>query len=148
MTNKDKFFKIALIVAIILLIILIYLSFIDKATVIKNPYYAVYLRTGDMYFGKISKFPKFTLSDVWFLQASMNEQGGVDVLKFSNAIFGPVDKMEINTDNIVWTAKLRDDSQVVKFIQGEIQQTAPETVPETLPETAPETLPENEAPIE
>ncbi len=140
MTNKDKFFKIALIVAIILLMVLIYVSFADKTKAIKNPYYAVYLRTGDMYFGKLSRFPKLTLSDVWYLQASMDEQGGLNLIKYSNAIFGPVDKMEINSDNIVWTAKLRDDSQVVKFIQGEIQQTAPATVPETLPE--------NEAPME
>ena len=141
MINKDKFFKIALIVAIILLIILVYLSFIDKTKAIKNPYYAVYLRTGDMYFGKISRFPKFTLSDVWFLQRSIDEeQGGFEMMKFSNAIFGPLDKMEINRENIVWISKLRDNSEVVIFIQqnqGAVLQSAqPQVVPqETLPMT-------------
>ena len=145
MMNKDKFFKIALIVAIILLIILIYLSFIDKATVIKNPYYAVYLRTGDMYFGKISKFPKFTLSDVWFLQPNLDEQGGINLIKFDKAIFGPSDKIEINEDNIVWISKLRDESEVVKYIQGDITGGTPQVeAPQT---QAPQAeMPQNESP--
>ena len=139
--NKDKFFKAALIVAIILLIILVYLSFVDKTKAIKNPYYAVYLRTGDMYFGKISRFPKFTLSDVWLLQRSIDEkQGGFEMMKFSNTIFGPLDKMEINKENIVWISKLRDNSEVVTFIQQNqgavLQGTQPQAVPqETLPMT-------------
>lgn len=114
--NKDKSFKIALVIAIILLVILIYLSFIDKTKVIKNPYYAVYLKTGDMYFGTISRFPKFVLSEVWFLQGDTSELGDYNLHKLQDAIFGPVDKMEINRDNIVWITKLRDDSEVVSII--------------------------------
>jgi hypothetical protein len=128
--NKDKFFKITLIVAIILLMILVYISFVDKTKAIKNPYYAVYLQTGDMYFGKLSRFPKLILSDVWFIQASVEEQGGVDLIKYSNAMFGPEDKMEINRENVVWISKLRDDSQVFNYIKGNIQQTLPENLPE------------------
>jgi len=137
--NKDKFFKIALIVAIILLMILVYISFVDKTKAIKNPYYAVYLQTGDMYFGKLSRFPKLTLSDIWFLQRSIDEeQGGFDLIKFSNAMFGPKDKMEINRDNVVWISKLRDDSEVVKFIlqskNSALQNAQSQaTVPTTLP---------------
>jgi len=117
MINKDKFIKIALIIAIILLMALVYTLFIDKTKVVKNPYYAVFLRSGDMYFGKISRFPKLTLSDVWFLQVSTQEdQAGFNLAKFSNAMFGPKDKMEINKENVVWISKLRDDSQVVSFI--------------------------------
>jgi len=115
--NKDKFFKIGLIVAIILLGVLVYISFVDKTKVIKNPYSAIFLNTGDMYFGKLSRFPKLTLSDIWFLQRSIDEeQGGFDLIKFSNAMFGPKDKMEINKENVVWISKLRDDSEIVSFI--------------------------------
>jgi len=128
MINKDKFIKIALIVAIILLMVLVYISFINKVGSIKNPYYAVYLQTGDMYFGKLSRFPKLTLSDVWFLQRNaQDEQGGFDLIKFSNAMFGPTDKMEINKENIVWISKLRDESDVVKFIQAAPQASLPAT---------------------
>ncbi|MFA5459802.1 MAG: hypothetical protein WC283_00465 [Candidatus Paceibacterota bacterium] len=144
MINKDKFFKIALVIAIILLVVLVYLSFIDKAKAIKNPYYAVYLRTGDMYFGKISKFPKFTLSDVWFLQANLNEQGGFNLTEFDKAIFGPSDEIEINKDDIVWISKLRDESEVVKYIQGDITGVTPQV--ETPQTQAPQTeMPQNES---
>ena len=115
--NKDKSFKIALIIATILLIILIYFSYIDKTKAIKNPYYAVYLKTGDMYFGTISRFPKFVLSGVWFLQGSTSELGDYNLHKFQDAIFGPIDKIEINRDNIIWISKLRDDSEIMGIIQ-------------------------------
>jgi hypothetical protein len=117
MINKDKFIKAALIIAIILLMVLVYISFGNKVNTIKNPYSAVFLRTGDMYFGKLSRFPKLTLSDVWFLQVSNQEdQAGFNLAKFSNAMFGPQDKMELSKENIVWISKLADDSQVVSFI--------------------------------
>ncbi|MFA5460225.1 MAG: hypothetical protein WC283_02780 [Candidatus Paceibacterota bacterium] len=131
--NKDKFFKIALIIAIILLMVLVYLSFIDKTKTIKNPYYAVYLKTGDMYFGKISRFPKFVLSDIWYLQPRAEEENGIDLLKYNNAVFGPADRMEINRENIIWVSKLRDESQVVNFIEQN-QNTALQNPPIGVPE--------------
>jgi len=137
--NKDKFIKIALIVAIILLSALVYISFINKVD--KKPtYHAVSLRTGDMYFGKLSRFPKLTLSDVWFLQVSTQEdqKAGFNLVKFTNTVFGPKDKMEINKENVVWISKLRDDSQVVSFILQSktpvLQNSQPQvTPPTTLP---------------
>ncbi|MFA5392134.1 MAG: hypothetical protein WC306_00355 [Candidatus Paceibacterota bacterium] len=126
--KKDKFFKMTLIVAIILLMVLVYISFINKTKAIKNPYYAVYLQTGDMYFGKILRFPRLTLSDVWFLKISdQKDQAGFDLIKFSNAMFGPADKMEINRENVVWISKLRDESNVVKYIQAVSQPSLPAT---------------------
>jgi len=115
--NKDKFLKVGLIIAIILLCALIYVSYGNKVSQIENPYYAVYLRSGDMYFGKLSRFPKLTLSDVWYLQRNIeDEQGGFNLAKFINMVFGPKDKMEINKENVVWISKLADNSQVVSFI--------------------------------
>ena len=98
MINKDKFIKIALIIAIILLSVLVYVTLGNKVNIIKNPYSVVFLNTGDMYFGKLSRFPKLTLTDVWFLQVSTqeDEQTGFNLAKFTNTIFGPEDKMKIN----------------------------------------------------
>ncbi len=135
MINKDKFIKIALIVAIILLSVLVYISFINKVD--KKPtYHAVFLRTGDMYFGKLSRFPKLILSDVWFIQRNVDdEQGGFNLMKYSNAMFGPEDKMEINKENVIWISKLRDDSQVVSFILQSktpaLQNVQPQAAPQT-----------------
>jgi len=66
MLNKDKFVQISLVIAIILLAVLIYISFINKTALIKKSYYAVYLRTGDLYFGHLSKlFFRYTLTNVF-----------------------------------------------------------------------------------
>ena len=140
--NKNKFYTVGLILAIILLGVLVYATLGNKSDSIKNPYSAVFLRTGDMYFGKLSRFPKLALSDVWYLQVSTQEdQTGFNLAKFSDAIFGPKDKMEINRENVVWISKLQDDSQVVTFIlqskNQALQNVQPQaTVPQsTLPAT-------------
>jgi len=118
MITKNKFYTIGLILAIILLCVLVYTTLGNKTDSIKNPYSVVFLNTGDMYFGRISRFPRLALSDVWFLQVTAQEdqQAGFNLAKFSNAVFGPKDKMEINRENVVWISKLADDSQVVTYI--------------------------------
>jgi len=118
MIVKSKFYTIGLILTIILLCVLVYTTLGNKSDSIKNPYSVVFLNTGDMYFGKISRFPRLALSDIWFLQVTTQEdqQSGFNLAKFSNAVFGPKDKMEINRENVVWISKLADDSQVVSFI--------------------------------
>jgi hypothetical protein len=141
--GKTKLYTIGLIVAIIALCVLIYISWGNKISTVKKPYYAVYLQTGDMYFGKLSRFPKLTLSDVWLLQVSTQEdQTGFNLAKFSNVVFGPEDKMEINKENVVWISKLRDDSQVVNYIQQSKNAALPNTQPQaSVPQT---TLPASE----
>ena len=115
--GKNKFYTIVLILVIILLSVLIYITLGNKVNTIKNPYSAVFLKSGDMYFGKLSRFPKLTLSDIWFLQVTTkDDQTGFNLAKFSNAVFGPKDRMEINRENVVWISKLADDSQVVTYI--------------------------------
>ena len=134
--GKNKFYTIGLIVAIILLSVLVYVSFINKVSRIENPYYVVYLQTDDMYFGKLSRFPKLTLSDVWFLQVSTQEdQAGFNLAKFDKTVFGPKDKMEISRENVIWISKLRDDSQVVSYIlqskNPALQNVQPQAAPTT-----------------
>ena len=136
--GKSKFHTIGLILAIILLSVLVYATLGNKINTIKNPYSAVFLRTGDMYFGKLSRFPKLTLSDVWYLQVSTQEdQTGFNLAKFSDAVFSPKDKMEINRENVVWISKLQDDSQVVTFILQSKNQALQNTQPQaTVPQSS------------
>jgi hypothetical protein len=83
----------------------------------ENPYYAVYVNDGNIYFGKISSFPKFSLTDAWLLQNPGNS-GELTVSRFSEAIWGPSDRICINPDNIVWKVKLREDSQLLARFNG------------------------------
>lgn len=90
----------------------------------EEKYSAVYLNTGDIYFGKLSRFPRMTLRDVWFLQKGSDAQQGFGLSKFEKAFWGPEDEMMINDKNVIWVTELKDDSEVVKAIKNP-QVTAP-----------------------
>ncbi len=90
----------------------------------EEKYSAVYLNTGDIYFGKLSRFPRMTLRDVWFLQKGSDAQQGFGLSKFDKAFWGPEDEMAINEKNVIWVTELKTDSEVVKAIKNP-QVTAP-----------------------
>lgn len=114
----SKLNKILLAVVAVLLVALGVIIYWQKVG-FEKPYWAVYLDTGDLYFGKLNKFPRLSLSDVYFLQRSPNDQQNpLSLAKFSQAFWGPEDKIYLNEKNIVWKAKLREDSQVVQFIKN------------------------------
>ncbi|OGZ52512.1 MAG: hypothetical protein A3B25_02380 [Candidatus Ryanbacteria bacterium RIFCSPLOWO2_01_FULL_48_26] len=85
-----------------------------------SPYTAVYMITGDIYFGKFSRFPKPHMTDVWFLQrgTTQNNQQQFGVLPFASAFWGPVSTVYFNENQILFWASLRNDSQVVKALQN------------------------------
>ena len=83
-------------------------------------YYAVYLDTGDLYFGKLSTFPDLTLSSVWYLQR--DAQGNSSLSEFIKAPWGPGGSIKINKDRIVWTVKLSNLSQLIPYIENKVPQ--------------------------
>lgn len=86
----------------------------------KNSYYAVYLDTGDLYFGKISWFPSLTLSNVWYIQRDPQSQNST-LLDFSKVVWGPQNVMKINRDRVVWMAKLSETSPILTQINSQSQ---------------------------
>lgn len=78
-------------------------------------YAAVYLSTGDVYFGKLSRFPKMALTNVWFLAKSEN---GFSVNQLTKAVWGPEDKIVFNRDNVVWVAALDKESQLLEALEN------------------------------
>jgi len=125
--NKNN---LILLLAIIILAIAVYISFAGKNFSFQRPYYAVYLRTGDMYFGHLSRFPHLALTNVYFLQQAQNGKG-LTIQKFEKAVFAPQDKLELNRSNVVWITKLQPDSQVVKYIEGKLSPTSSQLSPST-----------------
>jgi hypothetical protein len=128
MKNVNKTLLIVVIVLLLALIVVIAWQFFWGTP----SYYAVYLRTGEVYFGKLSRFPSFSLSSVYLLQVnSQNQQNPVNIQKFSSVFWGPEDFIKLNREEVVWYTKLRSDSQLVRLI---------ETNPDLLPgQAAPQT---------
>ncbi|TSA44151.1 hypothetical protein D4R51_04435 [bacterium] len=110
--------KVLLIIAIVLFVALagtlIWQNWLGKPS-----YYAVYLKTGDLYFGQLSRFPYFGLSHIYIVQVnSQNPKNPVSVQKFSDIFWGPEDFMKINREEVVWYVKLKSDSQLISLIEA------------------------------
>jgi hypothetical protein len=100
----------------------------------KTPtYYAVYLKTGDLYFGELTTFPYFGLTHVYMIQVNAQDKTNpVSVQKFTNIFWGPTDSLRINRDEVVWYTPLSSQSQLTQLIAKN-----PDLVPSTVPQSAP-----------
>jgi len=59
------------------------------------------------------------LNDVWFLQRNSDDaKNPLSLAKFEGVFWGPENKLYINEKDIIWKAKLREDSQVLHFIKN------------------------------
>lgn len=84
----------------------------------ESSFYAVYLRSGDLYFGRLTHFPVFGLKQVYMLQINQQDaQNPLSIQKFTNIFWGPEDFMKINDNEVVWVTKLREDSQLVQVLK-------------------------------
>ncbi len=80
-------------------------------------YYAVYMTSGDIYFGKLAKFPKLALANAYTLQRNQDTtQAPFTLVKFGDAFWGPKGDIQLSEANVLWTAELASESQVVKTI--------------------------------
>ncbi|MBI2591260.1 MAG: hypothetical protein HYW34_01115 [Candidatus Brennerbacteria bacterium] len=112
----------------------------------ESPYYAVFLQTGDLYFGQLSRSfipsSRVDLKNVYILARTNDEKNPFSLQKFSDAFWGPSGQISLSRDKVVWINKLKSDSQVagaIKAAGSGAQQFAPQAaVPQQLPQ-APET---------
>lgn len=105
-----------IIFSIICLVILLASAYFFYLSRTVNSYYAVYLKTGDLYFGHLSAFPSLAMTDVHYIQK--NGTGDIiELQKFADSVFNPEDKISVNRNNVVWIVKLKESSQVVKAIK-------------------------------
>lgn len=98
-------------------------------------FYAVYLRTGDLYFGRLTRFPSFGLKQVYLLQVNQtNKENPLSIQRFRDVFWGPEDEVTINRDDVVWFTKLRSDSQLAELIKKNPALTAPQQPAVTAPQ--------------
>ncbi len=120
--------KILLVVVIVLVLALI--GVVLWQTVWKSQsYYAVFMRTGDLYFGQLTWFP-FGLKHVYNLQVNtQNQENPVSVQRFKNVFWGPEDWLKLNRSEVVWMTKLDSAGQLAQLIKNN---------PDLLPQQAPQ----------
>jgi hypothetical protein len=126
MTKK---IKIVLLVSVLVLVvggsITIAALSIYKPDVIKRffnkPYSAVYLSSGEMYIGKLSTFPNLVLTNIYLFKIvpdpSDATKKAYQLVPLKNTPWSP-DKIYLNKDQVIFTAPIRDDSQVAQALKG------------------------------
>ena len=77
----------------------------------RSTWSAVYLDTGDLYFGHLSSFPSLILSNAWYVQHT--PQGDLSVNDFSKTSWKPQGTIRINGRHVVWTARIASDSPLI-----------------------------------
>jgi hypothetical protein len=122
MISKKLFFILIAAVAV-LLGISVWLGSMFVRNTRPNPagpseYSAVYLVTGDIYYGKIHWFPRLHLTNVWVLQRPAAQDGQFGIMQFARAFWQPVDEVYLNSDQVVFWTRLRNDSQLVSYFNN------------------------------
>ena len=117
--NKKMFVAVA-IVALVIVAALLSLVLVSMNKPKLSGFSAVYLENGDIYFGKLNWFPRLNLSNTWFIQKNTDQTGGsqLNINPFSGIFWGPDSKIYLNRDRVVFTVRLRADSQVAKFLEN------------------------------
>lgn len=110
-----------------------------------SPYSAVYLTSGDIYFGKLSWLPWPRLENVWFLQRSQLATGETQlaVAPLRQAFWGPSERVFLNPRQVLFSTRLRADSPVAKAIEGGFGEppVAPAPVaPDSFPPAQPDSI--------
>ena len=96
-----------------------------------SPYSAVYLSTGDIYFGILDWSPSPHIENPWFLQRSTNAAGQatVGVYPFNQVAWGPSNSIYFNSQDIVFWTRLSSTSSVAQAMTnpsaGVIQENIP-----------------------
>lgn len=114
MSKINKILLGVVVVLVIALGVLIYWQMVGFET----PYYAVYLTTGDLYFGKLNVFPSLSISDAYILQPTNDKQNPISINQFSKSFWGPKGTIDLNEKNVVWKAELSKDSQLITYMKN------------------------------
>jgi len=108
-----------ILVAIILVLAALLIALFAWRTWSASPTFtAIYLRSGDLYFGRLVHFPSFGLKEVYLLQVNQNDTANpLRVQRFRDVFWGPEDFLRISRSEVVWMTDLRSDSQIVNLIK-------------------------------
>ncbi len=92
----------------------------EKTASGESSYTAVFLTSGQVYFGKMSRQGgEVVLNTVYYVSTAKDATKdataeNLSLIHLGNEVYGPTDEMRINPDQILFTETLRPDSQVVK----------------------------------
>lgn len=123
MSKKISWLSIVLVIVVVLLgawVGALMLGFVPSGGATgASPYAAVYLSTGDIYYGKLSWFPSPHLTDVWYLQKGTGANGAqFGITPFTSAFWGPINEVYLNPNQIIFWTYLRNNSEIAQALSN------------------------------
>jgi|SRR3989344_499533 len=107
------------IVLLIVVVLVVVGAFWVKKTKGDNAYSVVYMTTGEVYIGKLSTFPDFSLSDSYQFQvvkdATDPNKSSFQLQPTSEALWAPK-SMHIIKDNVAFYGSLMSDSKIAETL--------------------------------
>lgn len=96
-----------------------------------SSYSAVYLTTGEVYFGKLSWFPAPHLDNVWFVNQAVDEQNRSQpaIVSLATLFWKPSNRIYLNPEQIMLVTRIQSDSEMVKIFEQPAFFAATTTVP-------------------
>jgi hypothetical protein len=137
--SSPKFYVTVIVLLVVIIAALAWYQFGSRPT-----YYAVYLTSGDIYFGQLSFFPSLRMNDAYLLQVNtQNQQNPYSLSAFGAAFWKPAGEVYFNRSRVLWIAPLASDSPVAQAITNPSafsqSQQAPQVTPQPATSTAPAT---------
>ncbi len=111
--KKIVFWGIITIIVVVLVVLGLYFVFTAR-----SHYYAIYFRTGDIYFGRLNKFSRYTLKDPYLLVFTQDQENPMLFQRFQNAFWAPSNKLKFNPENVIWMTRLAAGSPVITLIEN------------------------------
>lgn len=102
----------AIFLAVVLVVGLVAFLFKDKLFPSQTKYTAVFLDSGQVYFGVLKGS---TLTNVYYMQVVEEKP---QLVKMGSEVHAPEDEMKINPDHILFTERLKPEGQVVTAIKA------------------------------
>jgi hypothetical protein len=139
-SNKEKWGRIGVVLvvaAVVLLLLGLILTISTDNSRNENKYVksdklqAVFLNTGQVYFGKVKSInsKNVVLSNIYYLQTSSNgsaststTNSNISLVKLGCELHEPYDQMVINRDQVTFWENLQDDGQVAKAVAAFVKQ--------------------------
>ena len=125
MENTKKKGVVGLIV-IAIIVVLVVAGIVWKVFIKKPVFSAVYLTTGDLYFGEVVKFPKYGIKNPYFIQTNTQDPNNpVSIQRFQNVFWQPEGFMNLSSDKVIWTAHLNSEGDLADLLANNPTLTPP-----------------------
>ena len=100
---------------------LITFTLLNKSQDMKaSKFTAVYMASGDIYFGRMDWFPWPRLTNVWYLQRGVDQknQPQLTIAQFKKIVWSPIDEVYLSPKQMILWTKIKADTELANALEN------------------------------